>query len=821
MTIKRLLFLSLFLTLAFNFIRVNAYANTGTSAPINALPDTQEVQTAALPSSLSVALEKGLLQIKAPTGTVLSGVRLRLRFDENSALIGELQAAGQDNGTDAGGKYERQRYRFKADAAMPAPLAASVKATLEVRRYLQPETIVAFLDYDGPALAARAGIQLIMALDKFERGMALKRFKLYWTSPVFTSDARLLSSSNQLLLWRQIQGDKYNLLVPLAGDGMIGEVGVSEIDFRPTFRVSASSYDPKFAPHHVPLFAYATSDDPYRLPVETYQTAFAASEQYGRLRWQKSYPEIFSWLGWCSWNAYEKEVTEEKVLGSVRSIQDKQIPIGFVLVDDGWLSTKDNKLTAFGADKQKFPNDLSGLAKTLRGQYHIRHVGVWHTFQGYWSGVDNDSEIARTHKLYKGLEGKALPDPRAGAGESFYTDWYSHLKDWGYDFVKVDGQSNNVRFTNTLMPLFSSGGGEHRNFQEAAQKFFSDSGSVSNKGASRNDERAAGLNVINCMEMTLENTYNWRVSNVARNSDDYLPDSPQNVKEHVYQNAYNAYWISNFAYPDWDMFQSHDAHAEFHAVARAISGGPIYFTDKPGQEHPEILRRLAASDGRLLMLDEPGQVTRDTLLTDTALEPVALKMFGLVSRPGLKAGIIAAFNVNKSAPKVSGEIKASDIESIFNAQGEASAANATSTKASLRSAPVSLAVYQRSSERATLLDAKQTSLPFTLDGFGFDLFTLVPVQDGAAIFGLLNKYLGTAAIVSQQRDGNRLLIRLREAGDFGAWLERAPSSVKIDGRELPKSVYSYRQSLLRVPQSSFGSGTGEREMEIVLGPRKR
>ena len=132
-----------------------------------------------------------------------------------------------------------------------------------------------------------------------------------------------------------------------------------------------------------------------------------------------------------------------------------------------------------------------------------------------------------------------------------------------------------------------------------------------------------------------------------------------------------------------------------------------------------------------------------------------------------------------------------------------------------------LAVYQRNSERATLLDAKQASLPFTLDSFGFDLFTLVPVQDGAAIFGLLNKYLGTAAIVSQQRDGNRLSIRLREAGDFGAWLERAPSSVKIAGRELPHSAYTYKQGLLRVPQSSFGSETGEREVEIVVASRKR
>jgi hypothetical protein len=751
-------------------------------------------------AALSVALEKGLLQVKAAPGALLSGIKLRLRFDAGSALAGELELAGQDAGADRTGRYERQRYRFKPAPSSQMPLKDSLSAVLEIRHYLEPETIVASLDYEGPALAARDSIQLIMGLDSFARGMALKRLKLYWTSPVFISDPRLLSSSNQLLLWRQLQGDDYHLLIPLAGDGMIGEVGVSEIDYRYEFRISSSSYDPGFSPRRVPLFAYATSRDPYRLPIETYRTAFAASDQYGRLRWQKSYPEIFSWLGWCSWNAYGHEVTEEKILESVCSLQAKGIPLGFVLVDDGWLSTKDNKLTAFNADEKKFPHDLAGLARTLREQYRIPHVGVWHTFQGYWSGVDSDSEIARAHQLFKGLEGKSLPDPRNGAGESFYADWYRRLKDWGFDFVKVDGQGNNIKFTNGLMPLFASGGGEHRNFQEAARKYFSDAGPEER-------ERSPGLNVINCMEMSLENAYNWRISNIARNSDDYLPDNPQNAKEHIYQNAYNAFWTSNFAYPDWDMFQSHDPHAEYHAIARAISGGPIYITDQPGKEHTEILRPLVFSDGRLLMLDGPGQVSREILLTDVALEPVPLKVFGTISRPGLAAGMVAAFNVNKSAQNIAGALKAEDVEGIFSGG---------------INSRTPVAVYQRSSQRAMLLDAKQATLSFNLDNFGYDLFTLVPVKGGVAVFGLLDKYLGPAAVISEKMEGKQMIVRLRESGDFGAWLAQAPAGVRLDGRELPPSAYSYKGNLLRVPQTSFANNkAGAREIRILLASRGR
>jgi raffinose synthase len=755
---------------------------------------TASIQSRAQSSGLTTVIDRGVLSIRGSGGAALSNMRLRLRFSSNSSVSGRLEFSGKEAGNDASGNYERFRYRFQPDASFRA--APSFSATLEIQNYRGAELVVASLIYSGPPLAPRDGIQLLMGLDRFGRGMATKRMKLYWTSPAFVSDYRILGPANQLLLWQQIDRDDYHLLIPLAGDGFISEVGVSEIEYRPEFRVASSSYDPNFSPGRVPLFAYSRAKDPYRLARDSYEVAFKATNQYGRLRWQKSYPEIFESFGWCSWNAYGHEVSQEKILNSVRSLRDKQIPLGFVLVDDGWLSTKDQKLVAFSADRKKFPNDLGGLVTTLRSQFHIPHVGVWHTFQGYWSGVDPASEIGRAHRLFTGVSGNALPDPRSEKGESFYSDWYRGLKDSGIDFVKVDGQGNNVKFTDGLMPLFVSGGGQHRNFQEAARRYFSDPATTSN-GLS------AGLNAINCMEMSLENAYNWSISNLARNSDDYLPDNPQNVKEHIYQNAYNAYWIANFAYPDWDMFQSHDAHAEYHAVARAISGGPVYITDEPGKERPEILLPLVFSDGRLLMLDAPGQVTRDILLTDVALEAVPLKVFGNISRPGLSVAMVAAFNVNKTANEVTGAISRKDLAHLLQTANT----------------PETLAVYQRKTGTVTLLDQRQTAVRFVLDKFGFDVFTLSPVDNGVAVFGLTDKYLGPAAIVRQSRENNQLAVRIREAGDFAAWLQRAPTRVEVDGQPLSKNLYSYSRGLLRIPRSSFAPQTGEHELRLILNQK--
>lgn len=757
-----------------------------------------QTRSAQADAPLRVELLKGALQIKTPAGPVLSNVRLRLRFNDGASLAGTLEEAGREASKDGSGEFERSRYRFT-----PAPQDGdkeSVKAVLEVRRYARPNVVVAALDYEGPPLAATDGVQLLVGFDSFARGMALKQLKLYWTAPVFVSDQRLLSPSNQLLLWKQTRGADFHLLVPLAGDGMVSTIGVADVEYRYEFRVASSSYDPGFTPRRVPLFAYAAGADPYRLPRDAYATAFASTGQYGRLRWEKAYPEVFRWLGWCSWNTYYHEVTEEKVIRSVRSLRERQIPFGFVLVDDGWLSVKDNKLAGFDADPQKFPRRLAGLARTLRDEYKVPHVGVWHTFQGYWDGVDASAGFARPQELFQGVGGKSLPDPREGRGEEFYAEWYSRLKTWGYDFVKVDGQSNIVKFTTGLLPLFDSGRGEQKNFQEAAAREFVDAAGVG--------PQSPGLNVINCMEMTLEHAFNWRLSNVARNSDDYLPDSPQNAKEHVFQNAYNAYWTANFAYPDWDMFQSHDPSAEFHAVARAVSGGPVYFTDEPGRERPEILRRLTLSDGHLLLADGPAQVTRDLLLTDTSLEAVPLKVFNRVTRTGLSAGVVAAFNVNKSAPRVAGPLYASDAGML--APGGDSSSTLPKT-----------AAYRWSDGSVTLLDATSRPIAVQLSEGGFDLFTLVPVEGGVAVFGLLDKYLSPAAVVSVKRGGGETVVRLREAGTFGAWTAAAPVRVEVDGRALRPSEYSYDAGLLRVPAESFGGGAGGREVRIVLAPGAR
>ncbi len=728
----------------------------------------------AAAAQTGVTVTAGQFNFSSRDVPILRQVTLILRPAQGPSLQAQLHPVWNASGRDAAGSYRLVRYGL-SEKGTPAGLAGS---NLELRRYRRMRILVAVLNYRGPALHARASLRVTFAFAGFGRGLAIHRESLWWTAPVFATQPLELPPNNQMLLWRQRRGAGYarlgyHLLAPLAGDGLMGELGARHY----RFRISFSSHAPGWQPHRVPLFAFGSGPDPYLLARRLYTAAFAAAQFYGRLRWQKSFPAAYRGLGWCSWNAYEKHVTANKVLASVAALVEKHVRPGFVLVDDGWLDQHNGALESFAAYRHRFPDGLAGLAQALHGQYHIPWVGVWHAFPGYWRGVDPASPIGRAFPLFAGKDGLYAPDPRGGAGESFYAAWYRRLSADGINFLKVDDQASAPLFAAGLYPIFAFGLGEERNLQTAARQYFA---SPADSG------KLPGLNLLNCMDMSLENVYNWRDSNLARNSDDYVPGSDADSNRHIFDNAYNAFWMSNFAWPDWDMLQTTADDVERQAIARAISGGPIYDSDPAGKAQAKILRALELANGTALRPDQPGEVAPAMLLRDPELEAVPLKVFAPVRRPGLRAEMLAVFHVNPTRPRVRGSLSAGDAPDLESGMSGEDA----------------LAVYQRSIHSAVLL-APGTRLPLRLDALGADLFTLVPLRQGLAVFGLLNKYIGPAAVQGVEWQSGRAYIRLAQAGDFGAWLIRPPLAVAINGHPLASAAYQYQAHLLTIPKASF------------------
>ncbi len=734
----------------------------------------------AAAAQTGVKAQGGELELLARELPVMQHLRLTLQPAGGPRLQAQLQAVWNATGRDQAGEYRLVRYALTGNS-QPAALAGS---NLELRRYRRLQILVAVLNYEGPALSAKQSVRLTLSLPNFGRGLAIHRESRWWTAPVFTTQPLNLPPNNQMLLWRLRRGAGYDrlgylLLAPLAGDGLMGELGASHYRFRIAFSSQAHGW----TPHRIPLFALGYGPDPYQLARRLYAAAFATAQFYGRLRWQKAYPEAYRGLGWCSWNAYQDDVSAQKVLDSVAALEAQHVRLGFVLVDDGWLDQRADRLEGFGALRHRFPGGLSGLASALHGQYHIRWAGVWHAFPGYWNGVAPDSPLGHTYELFAGPDGRYAPDPRGGAGESFYAAWYRQLSRDGINLLKVDDQASAPLFAGGHYPVYAFGEGEERNLQAAARQYFASPAASASSGAD------PGVNLLNCMDMSLENVYNWRYSNIARNSDDYVPGSLSDSNRHIFDNAYNAYWMSNFAWPDWDMFQTAPNDAGRQAIARAISGGPIYDTDAAGKARVKYLRALELANGEALRPDAPGEVTPTMLLHDPELEPLPLKLFAPIHRPGMNAEMIAAFNVNPTRQRVLGYLSADDAPDLGSGGMEGEMA---------------LAVYQRSIHAAVLL-GPGARLPLQLGSLGADLFTVAPLRQGVAVFGLLNKYLGPAAVQSVEWQFSRVVVNLAQAGEFGAWLLRPPLAVAINGKRLHAGGYHYQNHLLTIPAASFPS----------------
>ena len=376
------------------------------------------------------------------------------------------------------------------------------------------------------------------------------------------------------------------------------------------------------------VFALTTGKDVYKIIEKTYSYVFSEINKEHLLRRNKELPEIFRYLGWCSWNSLYHNVSSEKVMKIIKDILNKGVKISYVLIDDGWQKLNDNKqVQSFEPDPIKFPEGFYEFSLKIK-KLGVKWVGLWHTINVYWRGIDPESVLAK--KMIKLLEyGKSGLIPMPEKAYDFFNYWYSLLNKWNIDFVKVDNQSSIGYEYEGKYPIEKAASEIHKGLESA--------GYVNN------------ISVLNCMAMQPENVFNWYKSSVSRNSMDYIPGIISRGKLHLYFNAYNSLWMSQVVWPDWDMFQSNDPLALQHVVARAISGGPIYFTDEEGATNPEVLKPLTFSDGRLPGPDTPAIPTDDMIFHDPYNENFPLKLYTYVDVKGIgRYYIVAAFNINKN-----------------------------------------------------------------------------------------------------------------------------------------------------------------------------
>ncbi|WP_066174947.1 Sip1-related alpha-galactosidase [Bacillus marinisedimentorum] len=582
---------------------------------------------------------------------------------------------------------------------------ASVDAvTIEISEVFQPESLLAFYHFND-----------------------------WWTRPVFSSSFTDLPERTQSVLWRE--NGLYTYLVPAVTMDCKAELSGGGTGLM----MHLSPYTEGCDKLDSFVFALVSGEDPFRLVTEATDMVSGHLDVPVRKRDERNYPEVFEYLGWCSWDAFYHEVSETKLLEKMAELNRHGLPVKWVMIDDGWQDTDNKTLRSFQADERKFPEGLSAAVNRLKTEHDVNWVGVWHTLFGYWGGISPDSELASDLKkhLYKTNNGKLLPAPDGPAGFGFWNHFYETLRNAGVDFVKVDSQSAVNNFFRHHFPAGKSAYGTHTAIEAAAGNHF----------------RHA---MINCMGMASENIWYRPVSGVSRNSDDFVPGKEISFKEHALQNAYNSLFHSQFYWGDWDMFWTNHDEDVPNAVLRAVSGGPVYFSDRIGATDPDKVWPLILKDGRVLRADQPGLPTADMLFVNPNKDKVPIKVWNKLG----EAAALALFNIDEEGDTCAGSFKPADIPHLES--GTYALFNFFTKEAEL--------IEFDEEKRVSL--AKDKAL----------LYTLVPFS-GIAPLGLVDKYLGPLTVEILLQEENTAVFKLMEGGTFGFVSGKTPQAVYVNGME--------------------------------------
>ena len=624
------------------------------------------------------------------------------------------------------------------------------------------------------AQAPRPGTRLTWRLGTIpgvRRFLACARDGAWWMVPRTGTAVSQVPVETQFLLLDLEDGEQV-LIVPLLERGMRFTLEGSANGL-----VLVGETGDAFQGAQGGLAAYVgRGTDPYDL-LEHGAKAVAARLPGCRLRLDKTLPDLIDGFGWCTWDAFYHAVDPAGIRAGLTSLREAGASVRFLIIDDGWQSTAvqssgEERLTSFRANA-KFGHSLMPTVGMAKHEFGVDRVLVWHNITGYWGGIDpgdlpgyGAQAVARSfgqgllqvqplanHQWW----GQAVTRPDAGGIRRFYDDYHRHLADEGVDGVKVDSQA--------VLEGLANGTGGRVVLTAAYRGALEDSVHRHFQGR-----------LINCMSHGTETWYLPSDSNLNRGSNDFWPNDPASHGQHLWTNAAVGMWFGHFQQIDWDMFHSRHPQGWYHAAARAVSGGPVYVSDKPGAHDPAVLRAVAMSNGRIPRALDPGRPGRSTLYGDTPL--------------------LTVVNRNHHG----------DVVGVFHRQQDGASA-------ALMVGPTELPTPREGTMAAYAHRTKTVALgglAVTLAPQEWEVVTLSPVQDGLAIFGLADLLNSGGAIEAVTHHDGLCAIDLADGGQLVGWAARAPTVVAGARSEDLHWSPDRGQFLLSVP------GTGPQR--VVLRP---
>jgi Raffinose synthase or seed imbibition protein Sip1 len=571
-------------------------------------------------------------------------------------------------------------------------------------------------------------------------------------------------SRNGILALFKLENNEYLLLQGMASPDAMSHFMISD---NGTLQIKLVTFGNESVSGDIPLVAYARGKNLYDVFQQAWKSAINTKALEGRtaMRYEKEYPEMFNYLGWCSWEQYRRKITSDLMLDAMKKIEKSPLPIRWVMVDDGHQhqtgsTMEDSRLLSFKAHPQNFPQGFKPLMDLKSDK--IKWMGIWHAMNGQWQGLNPEHEMRELDpyliKITKKSKGEPM-DVMMPKGDSisswmFYKSLIGSTKEHGFDFVKIDNQNRQIAFYNGLDNPVKTVAQHAQSLERAAHEF------------------SGGL--INCFCADLLSLMNTKYSAVSRVSVDYLLNNEEKAKSHLFQSYQNTLWMGQAVWPDHDMFHSSDMFCgRMMAVSKAMSGAPIYLSDAPDDFLEELVNPLCYSSGRLLRplapaIPLPESATLSALSTAQAYRVVAPLPHG--------AAAFVVYNLTHPTPVES-------VKTQISAEDYKYAGSFIQPSVEPWNMPEEgLVYYDWYAGKGGLLT---DSYEIVLNGFSDRFVQLSPLIKGWSVIGCTDKYLSAAAIEEIDYNENVLKVKLVESGTLLVYNE---SPISCDGAQKIESI---------------------------------
>jgi len=510
----------------------------------------------------------------------------------------------------------------------------------------------------------------------------------------------------------------------------------------------------------VPLAAWAKDKNLYRSLFNAWQQVITEVDGATDWRSNKSYPEAFEYLGWCSWEFFKKRIDSDKLVQAAKTIEESGLPIRWFLVDDGFQVQDGLSLKSFAPNSKTFPDGWKPLMD-MRKEEKIKWFGLWHSHMGLWKGIHNQNRFGDLNDDFIPF-GKQLGPGRSKEGtQRFYDAFIGSVADYGFDFVKIDNQS-----------LYNN---RQKNVNSSVEVNAWMTEALENAIKERMPQ-----GVINCMCQGTPQILGTRHSAVARVSIDYKLNDLAKAKAHIEQSYVVTLMQGQTVWPDHDMFHSSDPDCgELMAISKAMSGAPIYLSDNPADFCEQFIRPLAYADGKLLRPLAPAFPLPDSVMMDVYRSGNAFRVIAPLPN---KCAALVTYNLSHPGNKqIKTKVTATD---YVHASGMSQP-----YEASWAIPNEGLVLFDWHTGVGQKLDK---AYEIELSGFSDRLLLLSPIEKGWAVIGAREKYLSPVAVDSIEPTTDSLTVSMVETGPLVVWSdEGSPAIEGVSRKDLGNGFWQF------------------------------